>query len=711
MKRTLLIALLSFSVCALYSADDLIIADFEGSDYGAWKTTGEAFGPGPARGTLPGQMPVDGFAGHGLVNSFYHGDGTTGSLTSPPFRIERRYISFLIGGGKDLERTSMNLLIEDKVVRSATGPNDRPGGSETLIPDYWDVSDFSGRTAVIQIVDRATGGWGHINVDQIVQTGRKPPGVVRNATREFSIEKNFLNLPIKNGAPLRKVVFHAQGPAGSFDVTNDIALADANPDWWAFMDVSAWRGGTLKLTIDKLREDSKALSSIEQSDQIQHAENLYHEPLRQQFHFSARRGWNNDPNGLAFYRGEYHLFFQHNPYGWSWGNMHWGHAVSRDLVHWRELGDALAPDRLGPMFSGSAVVDTQNTSSLGADGQTPLILFYTAAGHPAVQCLASSVDGRHFSKYDHNPIVPEITPDNRDPKVIWYEPSKSWIMTLYVETNKIHTIHFLGSTNLRDWKILSHTDGFFECPDFFALPLDGNRANKKWILTAGSSEYRVGTFDGTRFTSETEKLPGHRGKGFYAAQTYSGIPPSDGRRIQIGWFQTETKGMPFNQSMTLPMELKLVSTADGPRLTWTPVKELENLRAATSKIDDLVLEPGRGNPFSAVKNELAEVRLTIEPSHNSETIVTLRGATIAYDSGKQQLTVNGQHAPAPLRNGKLPLAIYCDRASLEVFASDGLTYMPMPFIPKPDDLSLAAEVRNGTARLSGVRVYTLKPAW
>jgi len=164
-------AVLNASNTAL-AADDVLIADFELFTYGLWKTTGEAFGPRPARGTLPGQMPVDGYWGKGLVSSFYKGDGTTGTLTSPPFKIERKYLTFLIGGGKDAEKTCMNLLIDGRAVRNATGPNDRPGGSEALAPESWDVSEFAGRTAVIQIVDQATGGWGHINVDHIVQTDR-----------------------------------------------------------------------------------------------------------------------------------------------------------------------------------------------------------------------------------------------------------------------------------------------------------------------------------------------------------------------------------------------------------------------------------------------------------------------------------------------------------------------------------------------------------
>ena len=713
--KPLLLLLAPLFTTAVLAADDLLIADFEGTDYGAWKVTGEAFGPAPAKGALPGQMAVDGFQGKGLVSSFFKGDDSTGTLTSPEFKIERKFIGFLIGGGKKPETLALRLLVDGKVVRSATGPNEQSGGSEALAKESWEMAEFAGKSAVIQIIDEAKGGWGHLNVDHIVQTDRKPPGILANAQRNFVVAKRYLQLPIKNGAPKRVVTLLADGKTV---VRNDIELANGDADWWAPMDVSAWSGQTVTLRVDKLPDDSTALSSIEQGDAIKGAENLYREPLRGQFHFSPRRGWNNDPNGMVFFNGEYHLFFQHNPYGWGWGNMHWGHAVSRDMVHWEELGDTLAPDEMGPMFSGSAVVDWNNTSGFGKEGQPPLVLIYTAAGNPTVQGVAYSTDGRNFTKYSGNPVLKQITRDNRDPKVMWHEPTKKWVLVLYVEWEKKHTIHFFTSPNLREWTLASITDGdapgksfLFECPDFFELPVDGDAAKKKWVLTAANSEYAIGTFDGTRFTPEQSRLPGHRGRGFYAAQTFSDIPAKDGRRVQIGWFQTETKGVPFNQSMTVPLELKLISTADGPRMTFAPVKELESLRAKSDRFDAMTLQPNGANPLAGVKAELVEVNAEFEPGEASEITFTVRGAMIRYDAKKQELAVNDHRVPAPLRGGKQRLTIFCDRTGLEVFASDGLTYVPMPFQPKGDDLALGLQVKGGSAKFTALQVHELKSAW
>ncbi|MDB6151734.1 MAG: sacC, partial [Chthoniobacteraceae bacterium] len=409
-----LLTLLAAGRISSHAAEpDLLISDFEGKDYGDWVATGEAFGSGPAQGSLPHQMAVEGFMGHGVVNSYYGGDDSTGTLTSPKFVLSRKYIGFLIGGGGFEGKTCLNLVVDGKVVRSATGPNTEPGGSERLAASGWNVSELVGKSAQLIIVDDAKGGWGHISLDQIVQTDTAPPiaaKLLSHVSREVRLEKRWLQFPVKTGAKKRMVTVSIDGKA---ERRFEIELADAEPDWWAPLDVSAWKGKTIAVEVNQLPESSKAIESLRQADEMEGAENLYGELLRPQLHFSARRGWLNDPNGMVYFNGEYHLFFQHNPYGWNWGNMHWGHATSRDMVHWKEHGEALYPDEMGPMFSGSAVVDWKNTSGFGKEGKPPLVLIYTAAGDPSVQALAYSSDGRSFSKYARNPVVKQISNGNR----------------------------------------------------------------------------------------------------------------------------------------------------------------------------------------------------------------------------------------------------------------------------------------------------------
>ncbi len=701
----------------LYAQENLLIADFESDTYGDWIVTGEAFGKGPARGTLPGQMRVSGFRGERLVNSFHNGDRTEGTLASPIFQIDRKYISFLIGGGKNPEHLALQLLVDGVVVRSATGSNDRPGGSEELQPEFWDVAEFHGKKAQIRIVDSATGGWGHINVDHIEQTDTKPPANLKDATLEFSIEKRYLLLPIQNDAKNRVVHFNLNGKPW---VRNNIELAVGSPDWWAPVDLADYQGGKISLTIDSIPENASSLTTIHFANEIWGVDPLYQESMRGQFHFSPARGWNNDPNGLVYYNGEYHLFFQHNPYGWRWGNMHWGHAVSKDLVHWRELGDKLLPDSMGPMYSGSAVVDTKRTSGLGKDGSTPMVLFYTAAGKPTVQGLAWSDDGRRFHKLPENPILGEVSPGNRDPKVIWHEASQRWIMVLYVELpGKQHSIHFYSSSDLRGWNLESITKGgidgdkyLYECPDFFPLSIDGNASQTKWVLLGADGQYAIGNFDGKSFTPEHSRLLGHRGRGFYAAQSFSDIPRSDGRRILIGWFQTETAGMPFNQSMTIPLELRLVSTVAGPRLSFSGVRELQSLRSGEpTRVASSKLSVGDVNQIREFASELMEVSIAGTPSDDAMIDFNFRGTTLRYDQSKKKLTGAGIEAPLNLVDGKLQLHVYVDRTGLEIFADGGLVYIPLPVNALPADRQLSLSVAQGSLLDWNVEAYPLRSAW
>jgi fructan beta-fructosidase len=325
-------------------------------------------------------------------------------------------------------------------------------------------------------------------------------------TEKRIIQHRYLYLPVRDGAPKRLVRLLLHGkPAMGFEVE----WAEGQPDYWAFCDLASYRGQTLAIELDGSEVSPEAITV---GDAVPDAEGLYREPYRPQFHFSSRRGWNNDPNGLMYYRGEYHLFYQHNPYGWKWGNMHWGHAISRDLVHWQELGDALYPDALGTMFSGSGVVDWGNTAGLQTGEEKTLVCIYTAAGdtsalskgQPFTQCIAASNDrGRSWRKYEGDPVLGHIVAHNRDPKVIWHAPTGRWIMALYLDKNDYA---LFASPDLKGWTRICDValPGCSECPDLFELPVDGEAANTRWVFWGANGTYRLGAFDGRGFVPEGE---------------------------------------------------------------------------------------------------------------------------------------------------------------------------------------------------------------
>jgi len=681
------------------AAEDILIQDFEGNDYGNWKAEGEAFGSGPAHGTLPRQMEVTGFAGKGLASSFHGGDKSSGTLTSPPFKVERRYINFLIGGGGFRDETCMNLLVDGKVVRSATGSNTQPGGSERLGWQSWDVGELAGKEAVLQLVDKRTGGWGHISVDHIVQSDRKRQDEqAKPALREMTIEKAYLHLPVKNGAPMQRMKVAAGGHVID---EGDIELADDQPDFWVFLCVGPHKGTVATLSVPALPADSKALASIVQADDVPDAANLYKEKKRPQFHFSARRGWLNDPNGLVYYKGEYHLFLQHNPYGWKWGNMHWAHAVSKDLLHWQELPIAIYPYRHGDWaFSGSAIVDKDNTAGFKTGDEDVIVAAYTSTGRG--ECIVYSNDrGRTFAEYQGNPVVKHA---GRDPKLIWYAPGRHWVMAVYDEFEKKRFIAFYSSPDLKTWTFQSRVEGYFECPELFELPVDGKAGNTRWVLYAADAKYSVGRFDGKMFAA------GHAGKhqvhwgAFYASQTYNDVP--DGRRIQIGWGQIAMEGMPFNQMMTFPCELTLRSTEDGIRMYAKPVKEIEALRMTKHAREEITLDAGR--PLSLpVSGNLFEIQAEFAVGNAKSFGVEVAGTRVVYDVAKGSL----MNMPLKPVDGKLRMQVLMDRSSLEVCGNDGRVYLTQAFSNPGNIAAVSLFSEAGQTKLVRLEVYELKSVW
>jgi sucrose-6-phosphate hydrolase SacC (GH32 family) len=520
----------------------------------------------------------------------------------------------------------------------------------------------------------------------------------------------------------------------------EIELAPAEPDFYATLEVGKWKGKRLNLIAETVAGGSEWKSRTKLSDEMSDEGLVYREELRPQFHFSPRRGWTNDPNGLVYYKGIYHLFFQHNPYGTGWGNMTWGHAVSDDLLHWTEKPDAVLPDKNGVVFSGSAVVDWKNTSGLqkkpvkdnsGNIKNPPLVAFYTSTGAnrgkgPSAQSMVYSLDeGNTWMKYPRNPVIPHIVGGNRDPKVFWYKEKKNtasnqgkWIMALYMDKEDYA---LFSSDNLTRWqKICDIKDmGCSECPDMFELPVDGDKNNTRWVFWGGNGKYLIGTFDGITFEKEGGPFDAKHGGNDYAAQTYSDIPASDGRRIMFSWMQGgQYPGMPFNQQFTVPRNLTLRDTPRGIRLFMEPVSELESLKVSNPLALSVKLK-GKDIPVNIpdLKGELLDIELLFnlrnsESGDTSKTInIEIFGQTISYRKSINTIEMEGIKAPLKPIDGKIKIRLITDRTSVEIFANDGGVQIAKCFVNNRK--SPAGLVISGNQDLEGFEatVYNLRSVW
>lgn len=444
------------------------------------------------------------------------------------------------------------------------------------------------------------------------------------------------------------------------------------------------------------------------------------------FHFTPAEHWINDPNGLVYYAGEYHLFYQYHPHSSVWGPMHWGHAVSTDLMHWTELPIALAPDKLGDIFSGSAVIDRNNTAGFGANAMIAFFTHHIGDGphqeQTQSQSIAYSLDkGRTWTKYAGNPVIPppEGVRDFRDPKVIWYgsEEAGRWVMSLATPS----AILFYTSPNLMDWTPSGrfgdgwgHTAGLWETPDLFELPVAGTDETR-WVLLVGAGEgaaapaggtgeqYFIGHFDGQTFTSENPAdsvLWADYGPDAYAGQTWTDAP--DGRRIKISWmnnwlYARETPTRAWRGAMTVPRELSLRKTPTGIRLIQQPVAELDALRRNSQGWRAVNVTPDQ--PFAVDLADGAQWEITVEfdlrGNQAGECGLRLTwsdGSTVSmgYAIGEQRLWLDRSRsgatdfhpafsathdAPLVLTGDTLRLRLLLDHSALELFADDGLITM------------------------------------
>jgi fructan beta-fructosidase len=521
---------------------------------------------------------------------------------------------------------------------------------------------------------------------------------------EMVFVKKYLNMPVKHRARKRTMDILIDGKIVRQFV---IELAEGEPDYWVFLDISEFRGKKATLKLSAAASKSKVLEKIYQDDAIREAETFYKEKNRQQFHFSSRRGWNNDSNGLVYYKGEYHLYYQHNPYGWNWGNMHWAHAVSTDLIHWKELPIAIYPYRFGDwVFSGSAVVDKDNTAGFKTGAEDVIVAAYTSTGRG--EAIAYSNDrGRTFTDYAGNPVVKH---SGRDPKVIWYEPGEHWVMALYSDIDKKRTIAFYTSPDLKDWTYQSNVPGFYECPEIFELPVNGDKAKAKWVIYGADGSYMIGSFDGKTFTPESDKIRYHYGNCFYASQTYNNIPEQDGRRIQIAWGRIATPGMPFNQCMLFPVELTLHTTEEGIRMFAEPVREISTLYKKKHSWQGKTIKPGE-NLLEDIKGELFHIQAEFSLADAEEFGFVIRGLPLTYNAKENLIACKDKKARLKPEDGKIRLEILVDKNSVEIFGNNGSMYMPIGQILPEDNKSIELFTKGGKTQVEDIEVYELNSAW
>ena len=491
------------------------------------------------------------------------------------------------------------------------------------------------------------------------------------------------------------------------------------------------------------------------------AQQLYDEPWRPQFHFTPPKNFMNDPNGLVYYKGEYHLFYQYNPQGTEWGHMSWGHAVSADMLHWKNLPVAI-PEAKGQymIYSGSAVVDWHNASGLCAnpDPQDPscLIAVYTAAGaNWQRQNLAYSNDrGRTWTNYPGNPIVDLKQPDFRDPKVFWYAAQKKWIMVAVLADERKAV--FFGSPDLKNWSQLSSFEiggadkGQWECPDLFELPVDGNPNDKEWVLIinrnpgapAGGTgpRYFVGSFDGQSFlnqSSSEQPLWADYGKDFYATNSYTDLTPSDHRRIWIGWisnwqYANREPTALWRGAQSFPRELSLRRFPDGIRLVQKPVAEAKALRAAEllNLSNVSVAAASQAIRSANVRGDTLEIEAELAPGDAAESGFRLRKGAgeetiLGISPAKKEIFVDrthsgdvsfapefpGKHTAALRDTSRVRLHIFLDRSSLEIFVNDGALVITERIYPSPGSDGIELYSGSEKSKVLSLGIWKLASVW
>ena len=763
---------------------------FEKNTLNNWEIKGKAFEKGPTeerviqetdgtgsvkkelrmnfndRPELYRQPKFSGIKDYPFANSF-HPDLTVrgkGSLTSILFIIEHDYIVFKMASGIPTYPGLMavNLIVNGTIVRQAfpeydeiklwnRGLRDHPTVDRYNADNFtlpleiynFDVKDLKGQKAQIHIYDEMDLFDGWIVAGSFVGTnenfsgkkidGTKPIVEQVSAKKSFIAEKKYLNIPANGASAVDVVKLKVDGK-----VVQEICMSatdEKSAEFWQFIDLSIWEGKNIELSIDGWGTSKDPLADVSLNDEIKGIDNTFNEKLRPQFHLSPIQGWNNDVNGTVYYDGEYHLFYQYDPSrgGKIGSNMHWGHAISRDLIHWEHLPIALGvtPQR-GQNYSGSVIVDNNNDSGLQEGKEKTMIAFYTRrmkylweihdfdvdSSH---QTMAYSNDrGRTWTHIDE-PAVKGITATNRDPKVFWHDETKKWIMVFAIRDG----FNFYSSSNLRNWQYESHVSGYHDCPDIFRLNVDSNPKKKKWVLLGGSGDYAIGDFDGHQFKPDHNGTYKNVAGPVYATQSFANSPDGERRRVHIAWFRTDwgsrqgaelpdwkDAGLPFRQAFSFPLELTLITTNNGIRLLTNPVKEITAIQGESRSYRSKNISKKKFE-INDISWELAEINCTIKLNGAKNLTMKVRGKKIPYDLETNKVSQRDRDEKilaAPI-NDRIKLRILVDRTIMDVFYNDGRTVHMMNAKYDMDKPLFECFADGGKTKISNIKVIQLNSIW
>lgn len=556
--------------------------------------------------------------------------------------------------------------------------------------------------------------------------------------------KKFLLLPVQENAPEGKVNIIVNNEF-QLEQNINIRLAREKVDYYVPLDLSAYQGKSVSVDVTGMLASSLCWKEIKLSDTFDSSNRETYRPV---YHHTPMYGWMNDPNGMFYKDGVYHLYFQYNPYGSMWANMTWGHSTSTDLTHWTYEGTAIVPDAWGAIFSGSCVVDKDNTAGFGKGA---VVAFYTSAkstpwGDIQSQSMAYSLDnGKTFIKYEHNPILTSTERDFRDPKVFWYAPGKHWVMMLAVGQE----MQIYSSGNLKVWKKESSFGamqgahgGVWECPDLVELPIEGTK-EKKWVLICNlnpggpfggsAAQYFVGSFDGKKFVNEspTQTKWLDWGKDNYATVTWSNAPA--GRCIALGWmsnwqYANNVPTTQYRSANTLARDLTLYRVGGELYLKSKPSPEIKKARAEEKKIPTFEVKGNYEVASLLADNKGAyEIEMAIENKGTSKidfSLMNEKGEKVAmyYDVVRKQFVMDRSASGivgfsrdfpavtvAPVRNtDQIHLRLFIDRSSVEAFGEEGEYVMTNLVFPAEPYNRMVFSSDKGSYIVKSMNVYRLQ---